>query len=197
MPVGVPKVPFQVPEEEEATWIDLYNRLYRQRALFLGQKIDSAISNQICGLLIFLTMEDRTKDFNLFINCPGGWIIPGIALYDMMQGVDPDVQTICIGFAASMGSFILTGGEITRRIAFPHARVMMHQPLCDLTDKSGTGEFIMEIVEIIRICDSIIDIYAQRTGQPLWVIADDIERDAILSAEEAQAHGIIDQIGIE
>nr|YP_009768269.1 clp protease proteolytic subunit [Albizia bracteata]QIS98887.1 clp protease proteolytic subunit [Albizia bracteata] len=197
MPVGVPKVPFRGPGDEEASWVDLYNRLYRQRALFLGQKVDSTISNQIVGLMVYLTLEDSTKDLYLFINSPGGWIISGIAIYDIMQAVQPDVQTVCIGLAASMASFILTGGEITKRTAFPHARVMMHQPVADLRDKTKAGEFIMEVGEVMGIYDSIVNTYVQRTGKPSWIIYKDLERDIFMSAEEAQAHGIVDLVGLE
>lgn len=99
----------------------LINRLHRERLLFLGQEVDSEISNQLVGLMVYLSIEDGTKDLYLFINSPGGWVIPGIAIYDTMQFVSPNVHTICMGLAASMGSFILVGGEITKRIAFPHA----------------------------------------------------------------------------
>lgn len=99
----------------------LINRLYRERLLFLGQEVDSEISNQLIGLMVYLSIEDDTKDLYLFINSPGGWVIPGVAIYDTMQFVRPDVHTICMGLAASMASFILVGGEITKRLAFPHA----------------------------------------------------------------------------
>lgn len=99
----------------------LINRLYRERLLFLGQAVESEISNQIVGLMVYLSIEDNTKDLYLFLNSPGGWVIPGIAIFDTMQFVQPDVHTVCMGLAASMGSFILVGGEITKRLAFPHA----------------------------------------------------------------------------
>ncbi|KAL4184952.1 hypothetical protein AMTRI_Chr10g228130 [Amborella trichopoda] len=124
MPVGVPKVPFRSPGEEDATWgynLILINRLHRERLLFLGQEVEGEISNQIVGLMVYLSIEDDTRDLYLFINSPGGWVIPGIAIYDAMQFVPPDVHTICMGLAASMGSFVLAGGEITKRLAFPHA----------------------------------------------------------------------------
>lgn len=98
------------------------NRLYRERLLFLGQGIDSEISNQLISLMVYLSIEDETKDLYFFINSPGGWVIPGVAIYDTMQFVRPDIQTVCMGLAASMGSFILVGGTITKRLAFPHAR---------------------------------------------------------------------------
>ena len=121
MPIGVPKVPYRIPGDEEATWVDLYNVMYRERTLFLGQEIRCEITNHITGLMVYLSIEDNTRDFYLFINSPGGWVIPGIAIYDTMQFVPPDVHTICMGLAASMGSFVLVGGEITKRLAFPHA----------------------------------------------------------------------------
>nr|YP_009924482.1 clp protease proteolytic subunit [Styrax faberi]QNH68238.1 clp protease proteolytic subunit [Styrax faberi] len=121
MPIGVPKVPFRSPGEEDASWVDVY-RLYRERLLFLGQEVDSEISNQLIGLMVYLSIEDDTKDLYLFINSPGGWVIPGVAIYDTIQFVQPDVHTICMGLAASMGSFILVGGEITKRLAFPHGK---------------------------------------------------------------------------
>nr|CUR03826.1 clpP1 [Acacia kochii] len=197
MPVGVPKVPFQIYGDEEASWVDLYNRLYRQRALFLGQRLDSTLGNQIMGLMIYLTIEDSTKGMDLFINCPGGSILSGLGIYDLMQVVEPDIQTICIGLAASMGSFILLGGQITKRIAFPHARVMMHQPLADLYPKIKTGESLKELKEVIVMYNSVVNTYAQRTGKPSWVIHKDMGRDIFMSAEEAQAHRIVDLVGIE
>lgn len=100
----------------------LINRLYRERLLFLGQEVDSEISNQLIGLMVYLSIENDTKELYLFINSPGGWVIPGVAIYDTMQFVQPNVHTVCMGLAASMGSFILVGGEITKRLAFPHAR---------------------------------------------------------------------------
>nr|CUR02827.1 clpP1 [Acacia gibbosa] len=197
MPVGVPRVPFQPFEDGDAFWVDIYNRLYRQRAIFLGQMIDSTIANQLTGLMAYLNIESSTKDIDFFINCPGGSIISGIAIYDMMQAVEADVQTICIGLAASMGCFTLQGGEITKRLAFPHARVMMHQPLADLGTKLKAGDSILELVEIIRTYNSIVEIYSQRTGKHPWIVYEDLSRDVFMSAEEAQAHGIVDLVGIQ
>nr|CUR02645.1 clpP1 [Acacia formidabilis] len=196
MPVGVPRVAFQGPGDEYSSWVDIYNRLYRQRALFLGQRIDSTISNQIMGLMIYLTMEDSRRGMDFFINSPGGSIVSGMGIYDLMQVVEPDIQTICLGLAASMASFLLQGGEITKRIAFPHARVMMHQPIADLDPKIRTGESILEITEVIIMYYTVIRIYAQRTGKSPWVVKKDISRDIFMSAEEAQAHGIVDHVGI-
>nr|QHB75989.1 ATP-dependent Clp protease proteolytic subunit [Cucumis melo subsp. melo] len=197
MPIGVPKVPFRSPGEEDASWVDV-NRLYRERLLFLGQEVDSEISNQLIGLMVYLSIEDDTKDLYLFINSPGGWVIPGIAIYDTMQFVQPDVQTICMGLAASMGSFILVGGEITKRLAFPHARrrVMIHQPASSFYE-AQTGEFILEAEELLKLRETITRVYVQRTGKPLWVVSEDMERDVFMSATEAQAHGIVDLVAVE
>nr|AEZ48942.1 clp protease proteolytic subunit [Syngonanthus chrysanthus] len=195
MPIGVPKVPFRSSGEEDAVWIDL-NRLYRQRLLFLGQEVDNEISNQIVGLMVYLSLEDDTKDLYLFINSPGGWVIPGIAIYDTMQFVPPDVHTICIGLAASMGSFVLVGGEITKRLAFPHARVMIHQPASSFYE-AQTGEFILEAEELLKLREILTKVYVQRTGKPLWVVSEDMERDVFMSATEAQTHGIIDIVASE
>nr|YP_009735938.1 clp protease proteolytic subunit [Carya hunanensis]YP_010511052.1 clp protease proteolytic subunit [Carya dabieshanensis]QBG40527.1 clp protease proteolytic subunit [Carya kweichowensis]QBG40705.1 clp protease proteolytic subunit [Carya hunanensis]UQJ77764.1 clp protease proteolytic subunit [Carya dabieshanensis]UQJ78723.1 clp protease proteolytic subunit [Carya hunanensis]WKF52285.1 clp protease proteolytic subunit [Carya hunanensis] len=196
MPIGVPKVPFRSPGEEDASWVDV-NRLYRERLLFLGQEVDSEISNQLIGLMVYLSIEDDTKDLYLFINSPGGWVIPGVAIYDTMQFVGPDVQTICMGLAASMGSFILVGGEITKRLAFPHARrVMIHQPASSFYE-AQTGEFIQEAEELLKLRETITRVYIQRTGKPLWVVSEDMERDVFMSATEAQAHGIVDLVAVE
>nr|YP_009163219.1 clp protease proteolytic subunit [Trillium maculatum]AKU36932.1 clp protease proteolytic subunit [Trillium maculatum] len=194
MPVGVPKVPFRIPGEEDATWVDL-NRLHRERFLFIGQEIDSEISNHIVGLIVYLAIEDNTRDQFLFINSPGGSVIPGIAVYDAMHFVIPKVYTICIGLAASMASFVLLGGEIPQRLALPHARVMIHQPASSFID-SQTGEFFMEVEEIMKFREIMTNIYVQRTHNPSWVISLDMERDVFMSATEAKAHGIVDLVGI-
>nr|YP_010489984.1 clp protease proteolytic subunit [Koenigia islandica]UWM11625.1 clp protease proteolytic subunit [Koenigia islandica]UZP14289.1 clp protease proteolytic subunit [Koenigia islandica] len=196
MPIGVPKVPFRIPGDEDTTWVDIYNRLYRARLLFLTQEITTEISNYLVGLIIYLSIEDQTQDLYLFINCPGGWVLPGIALFDAMQLVIPDVYTICMGIAASMGSFILVGGEITKRFAFPHARVMIHQPASSFHEGS-TGECMMEAEELLILRETLTKVYAQRTSQPFWVLTEDLERDVFMSAREAQAHGIIDFVANE
>nr|YP_010897835.1 ATP-dependent Clp protease proteolytic subunit [Trivalvaria costata]UWJ90050.1 ATP-dependent Clp protease proteolytic subunit [Trivalvaria costata] len=197
MPIGVPRVPFRIPGDEDATWIDIYNRLYRERFLFLGQDVDDEISNQLAGIMIYLGIEDETRDIFLFINSPGGYIIPGFGLFDTMQWVQPEVYTICLGLAASMGSFLLVGGEITKRIALPYARIMIHQPASSFFDDDDSGEIIVEINELMQIYDDVMKVYAQRTGTPIWAIAMDIERDVFLSAEEAQKHGLVDLVGIQ
>lgn len=174
----------------------LINRLYRERLLFLGQQVDDEIANQLIGIMMYLNGEDENKDIYIYINSPGGTVIPGISLYDAMQFVVPDVHTICMGLAASMGSFVLTGGEITKRIALPHARVMIHQPASSYYDGQA-GECIMEAEEVLKLRDSITNVYVQRTGKPLWVISEDMERDIFMSAAEAQAYGIVDLVAVD
>nr|QFR99584.1 Clp protease proteolytic subunit [Cyanotis ciliata] len=195
MPIGVPKVPFRSPGEEDAVWVDV-NRLYRERLLFLGQEVDSEISNQLVGLMVYLSIENDTRDLYLFINSPGGWVIPGIAIYDTMQFVPPDVHTVCVGMAASMGSIILVGGAITKRLAFPHARVMIHQPASSFYEAQA-GEFVLEAEELLKLRETLTSIYVERTGKPLWVVSEDMERDVFMSAIEAQAHGIVDLVAVE
>ena len=121
MPVGVPKIAFEVPGDDEATWVDLYHKLFYDRLLFLGEEIESELANQVAGMMIYLSLADKTKDLYLFINSPGGEIMSGMAIFDTMQFVEAEVHTICMGMAASMASLILAGGEITKRLAFPHA----------------------------------------------------------------------------
>nr|WFG50180.1 clp protease proteolytic subunit [Caragana opulens] len=193
MPVGVPKVPFLLPGDDDASWIDLYNRLFQERLLFLGQEVNSEISNQLVGLMVYLSLEDKTKDLYLFINSPGGEVISGMAIFDTMQFVEAEVQTVCVGLAASMGSLLLVGGVITKRLAFPHAWVMIHQPASSFYE-GQTVECMLEANELLKMRQTMTKIYAQRTGKPSWQISKDMERDHYMSAEEAQAHGIVDMV---
>ena len=128
MPIGVPKVPFRLPGEPSAQWVDLYNRLYRERVLFLCQELDDELANQLVGIMVFLTAEDNSKGLYIYINSPGGSVTSGIAVYDGMNYATIDITTICVGTAASMASFVLAGGEKGKRIALPHSRIMIHQP---------------------------------------------------------------------
>nr|AZA05968.1 clp protease proteolytic subunit [Larix kaempferi]AZA06039.1 clp protease proteolytic subunit [Larix gmelinii var. olgensis] len=186
MPVGVPKVPFRAPGDEDANWVDLYNRLYRERLLFLAQDINHEIANQLMGLMVYLSAEDANKDMFSFLNCPGGSVIPGVGIFDVMQIIVPDVHTICMGVAASMGSFILIGGEITKRIALPHARVMIHQPASTYYD-GPAADFHNESKHVTMLRDYITKCYIERTGTPGEVIQRDLNRDVFMSATEAQS----------
>nr|YP_009746912.1 clp protease proteolytic subunit [Plagiogyria euphlebia]QII42557.1 clp protease proteolytic subunit [Plagiogyria euphlebia] len=196
MPIGVPKVPFRLPGEEDAVRVDVYNRLYRERLLLLGQQVDDEIANQLIGIMMYLNGEDEAKDMYLYANSPGGAVLAGTSVYDATQFVVPDVHTTRMGLAASMGSSISTGGEITRRIALPHARVMIHQPASSYYDGQA-GECVMEAEEVLKLRDCITKVHAQRTGKPLWMVSEDTERDVFLSAEEAQDYGVADPVALE
>lgn len=192
MPIGVPKVPFRLPGEPSAQWIDLYNRLYRERVLFLCQDLDDELANQLIGIMLYLNAEEKTKDLYLYINSPGGSVTCGIAVYDIMNYIKSDVITLCVGTAASMASFILVGGTIGKRIAFPHARIMIHQP--EGGSQGQASEVLSESEEISRIRRQIGQIYAERTKQSLSQISRDLDRDQFLSASESKLYGLIDHL---
>ena len=193
MPIGIPKVPYQFPGEPYSQWIDIYDRLYRERIIFLGKEVDDEIANQIISVMLYLDSEESGKDIELHINSPGGSVSAGLAIYDTMQYIKSDIVTICVGLAASMGSFLLTAGTKGKRFALPHARIMMHQP-----SKAGTqgsaSDIEIEAKEILRIRRRLNEIYAERTGQPLEKIEKDTDRDFFMSAEEAKEYGLIDRV---
>nr|AVM82690.1 clp protease proteolytic subunit [Podranea ricasoliana] len=191
MPIGVPKVVFEAPEDEEPSC----NRLYYLRFLFLGQELESEIGNQICCLLVHFTLDDPTKDFYFFINSPGGSIIPGIAIYDLMDNIPPDVNTLGLGQVASMASLLLAGGTITKRAAYPYARVMIHEPAMSRYE-STTEDCFLESQHMELLRKMIMGIYAEKTGQPSWVISADLDKESFMTATEALSYGIVDQIGI-
>nr|YP_010448264.1 clp protease proteolytic subunit [Symbiochloris sp. SG-2018]UTQ75745.1 clp protease proteolytic subunit [Symbiochloris sp. SG-2018] len=192
MPIGVPKVPFRLPGEPTAQWIDLYNRLYRERFLFLCQDLDDELSNQLIGIMFYLNAEDQSKDLYIYINSPGGSVTCGIAVYDTMNFIQADVTTICVGTAASMSSFVLAGGTSGKRIAFPHSRIMIHQP--EGGSQGQASEVFSESEEVMRIRRQVGQIYAQRTNQPLSRISRDMDRDQFMSAKEAEQYGLVDQV---
>nr|YP_010344426.1 clp protease proteolytic subunit [Solanum rubicaule]YP_011028610.1 clp protease proteolytic subunit [Solanum torvum]UNZ87843.1 clp protease proteolytic subunit [Solanum rubicaule]WNT97552.1 clp protease proteolytic subunit [Solanum torvum] len=196
MPIGVPKVKINRRGIRRRLWTDIYNRLYRERLLFLGQGIGTGVGNQLICLLIYLSMEDEDKELYMFINSPGGWVAPGLALYDTMQYVRPDIHTICIGLAASMSSVVLVGGEVNKRIAFPRAWVMMHEPFSGFY-MAQVGEFVVEAGEMLKLRGILARIYAEKTGKPFWVISEDMERDVFMSATEAQNYGIVDYVAVD
>jgi ATP-dependent Clp protease protease subunit len=193
MPIGVPKVPFRAPGDEDENWVNLYNRLYREILLFLAQDINHEIANQLMGLMVYLSAKDENKDMFSFLNCPGGSVIPGVGLFDIMQIIVLDVHTICMGIAASMGSFILIGEEITKCIALPHARVMIHQPASSYYDGLAT-DFHTESKHVTMLRDYITKCYMERTGKLGEVIQWDLDIDVFMSATEVQAYGIVDAV---
>lgn len=192
MPIGVPKIPYRLPGEPTAQWVDLYNRLYRERILFLGQDIDDELANQIVGILLYLNSEDEKKEIYIYINSPGGVVTAGLAIYDTMQHIQSQVTTICIGLAASMASFVLTGGEPGQRIALPHSQIMIHQPAGGAQGQAK--EVQTEALEVLRLRQQLGRLYSQRTGQSLSQIAYDMDRDRFFSASEAREYGLIDQV---
>lgn len=192
MPIGVPKVSYRLPGEPYPQWIDLYNRLYRERLIFLGSELDDELANQIVGVLLYLSGEDERKRLYMYINSPGGSITCGIGVYDTMQHVNASVTTICVGLAASMASFVLAGGERGHRIALSHCRVMIHQPQGG--SQGQASEVSAEAEEVLRIRRQVAQIYAERTGQTLSSIARDMDRDIFLSSVEAKQYGIVDQV---
>lgn len=192
MPIGVPKVPYRMPGEQYTQWIDIYNRLYRERIIFLGRDVDDEIANQIIAVMLYLDSEDPGKDIYLYINSPGGMVTSGMAIYDTMQHIKSDVVTICVGLAASMGSFLLAAGTKGKRLALPHSRIMIHQPSGGTRGQATDIE--IEAREILRIRHQLNEIYAARTGQPLSKIEKDMDRDFFMSAEESKEYGLIDRV---
>ena len=192
MPIGVPKVPYRMPGEPYTQWIDIYNRLYRERIIFLGKDVDDEIANQIVAVMLYLDSEDPGKDIVLYINSPGGSVTAGMAIYDTMQHIKSDVVTICVGLAASMGSFLLAAGAKGKRLALPHSRIMIHQPSGGTRGQATDIE--IEAREILRIRRQLNQIYADKTGQTLQKIEKDMDRDFFMSAEEAKEYGLVDRV---
>ncbi|NLW22963.1 MAG: ATP-dependent Clp endopeptidase proteolytic subunit ClpP [Tissierellia bacterium] len=171
---------------------DIYSRLLKERIVFLSGEVNNATADLIVAQLLFLEAEDPDKDIQLYINSPGGSISAGFAIYDTMQYIKPDVSTICIGMAASMGAFLLASGAKGKRFALPNAEIMIHQPL---GGTQGQAEDIRIHAErIIRTRDKLNKILSERTGQPLEKIARDTDRDFFMSASEAKEYGIIDEV---
>lgn len=195
MPIGVPKVAYRLPGEPAPQWIDLYNRLYRERVLFLGSDLDDELANQLVGIMLYLSAEDESKRLFIYINSPGGSVTCGIAVYDAMHHVNASVTTICVGIAASMASFVLAGGEKGHRIALSHSRVMLHQPQGG--SQGQASEVTSEAEEVMRIRRQVGQIYAERTGQSLSTIARDMDRDRFMSGREAKEYGLVDQVAQE
>lgn len=192
MPIGVPKVPFRLPGEPDAQWVDLYNRLYRERVLFLCHDLNDELANQLIGIMLYLNAEESSKDLYIYINSPGGSVTCGIAVYDILNYIQVEVITLCVGTAASMASFILTGGSRGKRIAFPHSRIMIHQP--EGGSQGQASEIVSESEEVVRIRRQVGKIYSSRTGQSLARISKDMDRDQFMSAREAKEYGLVDHL---
>ena len=171
---------------------DIYSRLLRERIIFLGTGIDDQVADALVAQLLFLEAEDPEKDIQIYINSPGGSVTAGLAIYDTMQQVAPDVVTICYGLAASMGAFLLSGGTKGKRLALPNARIMIHQPLGGAQGQAVDIE--IQAKEILFLKDTLNGLMAEHTGQPLEKIAEDTDRDYFLSPAEAVQYGLIDRV---
>jgi ATP-dependent Clp protease protease subunit len=186
----IPMVVEQSGRGERA--FDIYSRLLRERIIFLGDQVTDALADTIVAQLLFLDAEDSERDIQLYINSPGGSVTAGMAIYDTMQQVRPDVVTICYGLAASMGAFLLSGGAKGKRLSLPSSRIMIHQPLGGAQGQAVDIE--IQAKEILYLKQTLNELLAYHTGQPFEKIAADTERDFFMSAEEAQAYGLIDQV---
>lgn len=171
---------------------DIYSRLLKERIIFLGTAIDDVVANLVIAQLLFLESEDPEKDINFYINSPGGIVTSGLAIYDTMQYIKPDVQTICIGQAASMGALLLAAGTKGKRFALPHARILIHQPMGGFQGQATDIE--IHAREILRMKSELNQILAKHTDQPLARIEADTDRDYFMSGEEAAKYGLIDKV---
>ncbi len=171
---------------------DIYSRLLKDRIIFLGDEVNDVTASLVVAQLLFLEAEDPDKDISLYINSPGGSITSGMAIYDTMQFIKPDVSTICIGMAASMGSFLLAAGAKGKRFALPNSEIMIHQPLGGA--RGQATDVIIHAERLVKTKKHLNQILSERTGQPLEKIEKDVERDYFMSAEEAKAYGLIDDI---
>lgn len=174
---------------------DIYSRLLKERVIFLSGEVEDRMANLIVAQLLFLESEDPKKDINIYINSPGGSVTAGMAIYDTMQFIKPDVRTLCIGQACSMGAFLLAGGAAGKRAALPNARVMIHQPLGGF--RGQASDIQIHAQEILKIKQTLNERLAFHTGQSIERIEKDTDRDNFMSAEEAKAYGLVDDVLIK
>jgi len=186
----IPIVIEQTGRSERA--YDIYSRLLKDRIIFLGTAIDDHVANTVIAQLLFLQTEDPEKDIHLYINSPGGIVTSGLAIYDTMQYVKPDICTYCIGQAASMGALLLTAGTKGKRFSLPHARIMLHQPMGGFQGQATDIE--IHAREILKVKDTLNNIIAHHTGQSLEKIRTDTDRDFFMSGQEAKDYGLVDQV---
>ena len=186
----IPMVIEQSPRGERS--YDIYSRLLNERIVFIGTPIDDQVANLVVAQLLHLESEDPDKDISLYINSPGGVIYAGLAIYDTMQFVKPDVQTICFGVAMSMGSLLLTGGAPGKRMALPNSRILIHQPTGGFEGQSADIE--IHAREIIALRERVDEIYAQHTDQALERVHEDMDRDRYFTGEQAMEYGLIDRV---
>ena len=171
---------------------DIYSRLLRERIIFLGTEVNDQVSDSLVAQLLFLEAEDPSKDIQVYINSPGGSVTAGLAIYDTMQQISPDIVTICFGVAASMGAFLLSGGTKGKRLALPNSRIMIHQPLGGAQGQAV--EIEIQAKEILYLKETLNKLLSEHTGQPLEKIVEDTERDYFLSPDEAVNYGLIDKV---
>jgi len=171
---------------------DIYSRLLRERIIFLGTEVNDQVSDSLVAQLLFLEAEDPNKDIQIYINSPGGSVTAGLAIYDTMQQINPDIVTICFGVAASMGAFLLSGGTKGKRLALPNSRIMIHQPLGGAQGQAV--EIEIQAKEILFLKETLNKLLSEHTGQPLQKIVEDTERDYFLSPGEAVNYGLIDKV---
>lgn len=186
----VPTVIEQTNRGERA--YDIFSRLLKERIIFLGEEVNDVTSSLVVAQMLFLESEDPDKDIQFYINSPGGSITAGMAIFDTMQYIKCDVSTICIGMAASMGAFLLAAGQKGKRFALPNSEIMIHQPLGGMQGQAT--DIKIHADRIIKIRDTLNNILSERTGQPIEKIRLDTERDNFMSAEEAKAYGLIDEV---
>ncbi len=173
--------------------MDIYSRLLRERIIFIGTPVDDHIASLTIAQLIFLEAEDSEKDINLYINSPGGSVTAGLAIYDTMKYIKPDVATICVGMAASMGAILLAGGAAGKRTSLPHSRIMIHQPWVGGL-QGQTSDIEIHAKEMIKTRDTLYQILAEHTGKALEQITKDCDRDYFMSADEAKTYNLVDNI---
>ena len=195
MPIGVPKVPFRHRSIDNTIVLSIHERLHLERTLFLSQKIEVPLVNRIISLLLYFDLQNDTDIF-FYINCKGGEVLPTISLFDIIEFLFSDVCTTVTGLAASGASLILAAGTNPKRVAFPHARIMIHQPATG-SFHGSPKELKIEADEMFELRKTIAELYAQQTGQPLDVVQNDLERDTFMSAKQAQDYGIVDRIAKE
>ncbi len=171
---------------------DIYSRLLKDRIIFIGMAIDDLVANLIIAQILFLQMEDQDKEISIYINTPGGSVTSGLAIYDTMQFIKPDVNTYCVGQATSMGALLLAAGTAGKRFALPHSRIMIHQPWGGA--QGAASDISIQAQEILRMRASLEEILAKHTKQPLEKIKKDSDRDYFMSAEEAKVYGIVDEV---
>ena len=193
MPIGTPSVPYRLPGSQYERWVDIYTRLGVERILFLGGEVNDGVANALVAQMLYLDSDDSSKPIYLYINSPGGSVTAGPAIYDTIHYSKADRVTICVGLAASMGAFLRAAGTKGKRVALPHSRIMIHQPLGGTAQRQAS-DIEIEAREILRMKDQLNKQLADMSGQTIEKITKDTDRDYFLSADDAKAYGLIDRV---